>query len=50
MTASFPVSELNKVRRLHERGRYDKDGVYAVLDAAIDERELPQDLRNVTPE
>ena len=35
MTASFPVSERNKVRRLHERGRYDKDGVYAVLDAAM---------------
>ena len=35
MTAAFPVSERNKVRRLHERGRYDKDGVYAVLDAAM---------------
>jgi uncharacterized protein len=35
VTASFPVSERNKVRRLHERGRYDKDGVYAVLDAAM---------------
>ena len=35
MTASFPVSERNKVRRLHELGRYDKGGVYAVLDAAM---------------
>jgi nitroimidazol reductase NimA-like FMN-containing flavoprotein (pyridoxamine 5'-phosphate oxidase superfamily) len=35
VTAAFPVSERNKVRRLHERGRYDKDGVYAVLDAAM---------------
>ncbi|HEY6719452.1 MAG TPA: pyridoxamine 5'-phosphate oxidase family protein, partial [Reyranella sp.] len=35
MTGAFPVSERNKVRRLHERGRYDKDGVYAVLDAAM---------------
>ena len=35
MTGVFSVSERNKVRRLHERGSYDKDGVYAVLDAAM---------------
>jgi uncharacterized protein len=35
VTASFPVSERNKVRRLHERGSYDKQNVYAVLDAAM---------------
>ena len=35
MAGAFPVSERNKVRRLHERGRYDKEGVYAVLDAAM---------------
>jgi nitroimidazol reductase NimA-like FMN-containing flavoprotein (pyridoxamine 5'-phosphate oxidase superfamily) len=35
VTSAFSVSERNKVRRLHERGRYDKEGVYAVLDAAL---------------
>jgi nitroimidazol reductase NimA-like FMN-containing flavoprotein (pyridoxamine 5'-phosphate oxidase superfamily) len=35
VTTSFPVSERNKVRRLHERGSYDKKAVYAVLDAAM---------------
>ncbi|HEY2875909.1 MAG TPA: pyridoxamine 5'-phosphate oxidase family protein [Reyranella sp.] len=33
VTTSFPVSERNKVRRLHERGSYDKEAVYAILDA-----------------
>jgi uncharacterized protein len=32
---SFPVSERNRVRRLHERGRYDRAGVYPILDAAM---------------
>jgi uncharacterized protein len=32
---AFPVSERNKVRRLNERGSYDKSAVYAVLDAAM---------------
>jgi nitroimidazol reductase NimA-like FMN-containing flavoprotein (pyridoxamine 5'-phosphate oxidase superfamily) len=32
---SFPVSERNKVRRLHERGSYDREAVYAILDAAM---------------
>lgn len=31
--AQFPVSERNKVRREHHRGGYDKEAVYAVLDA-----------------
>jgi nitroimidazol reductase NimA-like FMN-containing flavoprotein (pyridoxamine 5'-phosphate oxidase superfamily) len=35
VTESFPVSERNKVRRLHERGSYDKAAVHAVLDAAM---------------
>ena len=35
MTTSFPVSERNKVRRLHERGSHEKEAVYAVLDAAM---------------
>jgi nitroimidazol reductase NimA-like FMN-containing flavoprotein (pyridoxamine 5'-phosphate oxidase superfamily) len=29
------MSERNRVRRLHERGRYDRDTVHAVLDAAM---------------
>jgi nitroimidazol reductase NimA-like FMN-containing flavoprotein (pyridoxamine 5'-phosphate oxidase superfamily) len=32
---SYPKSQRNRVRRLHERGRYDKPGVHAVLDAAM---------------
>jgi uncharacterized protein len=32
---AFPVSERNKVRRLHERGSYDKQAVFAILDAAL---------------
>jgi nitroimidazol reductase NimA-like FMN-containing flavoprotein (pyridoxamine 5'-phosphate oxidase superfamily) len=34
-STSFPVTERNKVRRLHERGRYDRESVYAILDAAM---------------
>ncbi|WP_149540426.1 pyridoxamine 5'-phosphate oxidase family protein [Siccirubricoccus phaeus] len=33
--AAYPVSERNKVRRLHERGTYDKAAVHAILDAAM---------------
>lgn len=29
------VSERNRVRRLHERGRYDRESVYAIRDAAM---------------
>jgi hypothetical protein len=32
---SFPVSERNRVRRLHERGRYDRASIYPILDAAM---------------
>jgi len=32
---AFRVSERNRVRRLHERGRYDKASVHAILDAAM---------------
>ncbi|NOG71345.1 pyridoxamine 5'-phosphate oxidase family protein [Roseicella sp. DB1501] len=32
---AYPVTERNKVRRLHERGRYDHDSVHAILDAAM---------------
>jgi nitroimidazol reductase NimA-like FMN-containing flavoprotein (pyridoxamine 5'-phosphate oxidase superfamily) len=34
-TDAYPVSERNKVRRLHERGRYDQESVHAILDAAM---------------
>lgn len=34
-TDAYPVSERNKVRRLHERGRYDRASVHAILDAAM---------------
>ena len=34
-TGSYPVTERNKVRRLHERGRHDRASVYAILDAAM---------------
>jgi nitroimidazol reductase NimA-like FMN-containing flavoprotein (pyridoxamine 5'-phosphate oxidase superfamily) len=32
---TFPVSERNRVRRLHERGRYDRASIYPILDAAM---------------
>jgi hypothetical protein len=35
MSATYPVAERNKVRRLHERGRYDHEAVHAILDAAM---------------
>lgn len=31
--AAYPVTERNKVRRLHERGVYDRAAVWAILDA-----------------
>lgn len=31
---AYPVTERNRVRREHHRAGYDKDAVYAVLDAA----------------
>ena len=30
----YPVDEVNRVKRLHERGRYDHATVHAILDAA----------------
>ena len=35
LTENFPVTARNKVKRLHERGRYDRASVYAVLDAGV---------------
>jgi nitroimidazol reductase NimA-like FMN-containing flavoprotein (pyridoxamine 5'-phosphate oxidase superfamily) len=32
---SFPVSDRNRLRRKHERGRFDKASVYDILDAAM---------------
>jgi len=35
MSATYPVTERNRVRRLHERGRYEHEAVHVVLDAAM---------------
>lgn len=32
---AYPVTNVNKVKRVHERGRYDKETVHAILDAAL---------------
>jgi nitroimidazol reductase NimA-like FMN-containing flavoprotein (pyridoxamine 5'-phosphate oxidase superfamily) len=32
---SFPITDVNRIRRVHSRGRYDKETVYAILDAAL---------------
>ena len=32
---SFGVTPVNRVKRLHERGRYDRKTVYEILDAAL---------------
>ena len=32
---SYPVTNVNKVKRVHERGRYDKETIHAILDAAL---------------
>jgi hypothetical protein len=32
---SFPVTEVNRVRRVPARGRYDRDSIYPILDAAL---------------
>lgn len=34
-TATYPVTPRNRVKRLHERGRYDRESVWAVLDDAM---------------
>lgn len=34
-STSYPVSDRNRVRRAHERGRYDRETVHAILDAAM---------------
>ena len=35
MTSEYPVSELNKVRQLREKGRYDRESVHRILDAGL---------------
>ncbi len=35
MKAEYPVSKLNKVRQLREKGRYDRDSVHRILDAGL---------------
>lgn len=35
MTAEYPVSRLNKVRQLQEKGRYDRESVHRILDAGL---------------
>ena len=35
MTAEYPVSKLNKVRQLREKGRYDRESVHRILDAGL---------------
>lgn len=35
MTAEYPVSRLNKVRQLQEKGRYDRKSVHRILDAGL---------------
>ncbi|WP_051329531.1 pyridoxamine 5'-phosphate oxidase family protein [Geminicoccus roseus] len=32
---AFPVTDRNRVRRAHERGRYDHEAVFAILDAGL---------------
>ena len=33
--SSFPITPVNRVKRVHERGRYDRETVYGILDAAL---------------
>ncbi len=35
MTAEYPVSKLNRVRQLREKGRYDRESVHRILDAGL---------------
>jgi len=35
MSDTFPITERNRLRRRHERGRFDKATVYDILDAAM---------------
>jgi nitroimidazol reductase NimA-like FMN-containing flavoprotein (pyridoxamine 5'-phosphate oxidase superfamily) len=35
MSDSYPVTEINRIKRLHERGAYDHATVHALLDASM---------------
>ncbi|MDE2516282.1 MAG: pyridoxamine 5'-phosphate oxidase family protein [Rhodospirillales bacterium] len=35
MSASYPITPVNRLRRRHDRGRYDHASVHAILDAAL---------------
>jgi hypothetical protein len=35
MNDGFAVTNRNRLRRRHERGHYDRETVYAILDAAM---------------
>lgn len=35
MTADYPLSTLNEVRQLREKGRYDRESVHRILDAGF---------------
>ncbi len=35
MTASYPVDERNRVKRLGKRATYDRDAIYPILDTAL---------------
>ena len=35
VTDSYPIDRRNRVVRRHERGRYDRASVHAILDAAL---------------
>ncbi|MEW6641246.1 MAG: pyridoxamine 5'-phosphate oxidase family protein [Pseudomonadota bacterium] len=35
VSAPFPTTERNRMKRYHERGSYDRDAVFAVLDAGL---------------
>lgn len=35
VSARFPVTDRNRVKRVHERGSYDKAAVFAILDSAL---------------
>jgi uncharacterized protein len=35
MAAPFTPTQKTRIKRIHERGRYDRDTVYAILDAGV---------------
>ena len=35
MADAYPVTSRNRLRRRYERGRYDRETVHAILDAAM---------------